>query len=231
MGIVFGKTGVAEPAYDLLLSSTSNAAGQVPYQIRRYSSRFAIETEYSVNGDGNDSAGFRALAGYIGVGGKPQNDGGQAVSMTAPVVTSDVGKKIAMTAPVVTNADTKKSKKMQFILPAEFDDLSKIPKPTNPNVTILELKPETGAVYTFSGSVNDRIAKEKLSKLVASLKKDIGTTSDLDESKAEENYLLWQFHPPFTIPFLRKNEIWLELSEQQVDAILKKYKESKKESS
>ena len=58
MGIVFGKTGVAEPAFDLLLSRPTTT----PYEIRRYSTRFAIETEYS----GRDGAGFMALAGYIG---------------------------------------------------------------------------------------------------------------------------------------------------------------------
>ena len=45
------------------------------------------------------------LAGYIGVGGAPKNDGGVSVAMTARMVTEksggEAGTPIAMTAPVL----------------------------------------------------------------------------------------------------------------------------------
>mmetsp|Transcript_1664 Transcript_1664/g.2473 ORF Transcript_1664/g.2473 Transcript_1664/m.2473 type:complete len:222 (-) Transcript_1664:34-699(-) len=220
MGIVFGKTGVVEPSFDLLLS---RSASNLPYEIRRYGNRYACETQISMNGKDGNSGGFRALAGYIGVGGAPKNDGGVSVAMTAPVVTEKAGggTPIAMTAPVVME-NSGDSKKMQFILPAEYDSLDKIPKPTSPNVKITEVPAATGAVHTFSGSCDDQKAQVHIKKLVEQLKND---GVDLDEKKAIDEFSLWQYHPPFTLPFCRRNEVWLDLSPEQVDDLLKKYKE------
>ena len=38
---------------------------------------------------------------------------------------------------------------MQFFLPAEYDDLSKIPTPTDDAVTVKEVPAAYGAVYSF----------------------------------------------------------------------------------
>jgi hypothetical protein len=215
MGIVFGKTGVAEPAFDVLLARSSSS---FPYELRKYGVRFACETEYPAN---NNGMGFKALAGYIGVGTEPQNDGGEGIAMTAPVVTEESkGEKISMTAPVVTDSVGADKKKMAFILPAQYDAIEKIPKPTNPNVRITEIPASSGAVHTFSGSCDDAKAKAKIKLLIDQLKKD---GLEINEEAAIDNFELWQFHPPFTIPLMRKNEVWIDLTEQQVDDLLKKY--------
>mmetsp|Transcript_2028 Transcript_2028/g.2758 ORF Transcript_2028/g.2758 Transcript_2028/m.2758 type:complete len:224 (+) Transcript_2028:115-786(+) len=223
MGIVFGKVGVAEPVYDILLSRSTTS---IPYQIRRYGTRYAIETEYKADRQGD---GFRALAGYIGVMGTPQNEGAVSVAMTAPVITESVakGEKIAMTAPVVTSDDAESEmKKMQFILPKEYDDMVKIPKPTNPKVAVKEVPPATGAVYTFSGAMNDTKSKSKAKAFVQQLNED---GVNLNEKEALESYDLWQFNPPFTLAPLRRNEIWINLTEEQVDELLEKYKKKNTE--
>jgi len=216
MGMVFGKTGVAEPAFDLLLKRSSTA---IPYEIRRYGVRYACETEFP--SDGNNGMGFRALAGYIGVGTEPQNDGGKGIAMTAPVVTENrKGAAIAMTAPVITDT-VGDVKKMAFILPAEYDSMDKIPKPTNPKVKIAEIPAATGAVHTFSGSCNDQTGKDKAQDLIDQLKTD---GVEIDDKAAMDKFELWQFNPPFTIPMLRKNEVWIDLTEGQVKDLLNKYK-------
>jgi len=222
MGIVFGKTGVSEPSFEMLLS---RATASFPYELRRYGVRYAIETEFKAGGgDGN---GFRALAGYIGVGTTPQNEGSVSIAMTAPVVTDNVkGEKIAMTAPVVTSSDeigsATEMKKMQFILPEEYDDMSKIPKPTNPNVVVKKVPAAVGAVHTFTGFVKDAKAKNTATALAKQLQQDgVDTTGE----EVLKKYDLWQFHPPFTLGPLRRNEIWVELTPKQVDELLKKFKE------
>ncbi len=221
MGIVFGKTGVAEPPFVVLLSRSAPIA----WELRQYGKRFAIETECS-----NNSDGFRSLAGYIGVGGTPQNEGAVSIAMTAPVVTESVGQKggekIAMTAPVVTSGDNKaEAKKMSFILPDEYDGINKIPpKPTNNKVKVVEVPAAKGAVHTFSGSMNDAKSKSKATEFARQLIEDGVDTSEDDVLRS---YELWQFHPPFTLGPLRKNEIWVDLSEKQVDELLKKYKDDK----
>lgn len=217
MGIVFGKTGVAEPAFDTIMSRSAS----ITYDLRKYGVRYACETVYPMS-DKNDGMGFRALAGYIGVGTSPQNEDVKGIAMTAPVVTEkSKGKAIAMTAPVATEDAGNGMKKMAFILPAEYDSMDKIPKPTNPKVSISEIPANSGAVHTFSGSCNDKKAKEKVKALIDQLKSD---GVDVDEKTAMESFELWQYHPPFTIPMMRKNEVWVSLNEDQIDHLLKKYK-------
>jgi hypothetical protein len=236
MGIVFGKTGVLEPPFQVLLTRSPAAPSTTPYQLRNYGVRYACETIYDVDKGGSDSTGFRALAGYIGVGTSPQNTISQGISMTAPVVTTSSssieGQAISMTAPVVTtnigqqqdphqsSPSSSSLKKMAFLLPQEYNSLDKIPQPTNPNVKITKIPAAQGAVHTFSGWCNDARAKSKARELVHQLQED---GVDMDEEDALAKFELWQFHPPFTIPMLRKNEVWIELSEDQVNGLLKKY--------
>jgi len=80
MGMVFGYMGgIEEPAYNV---SFDRHVAEIPYEIREYGKRYAIETYYDA---GYTSPSFRRLAGFIGVGSAPRNDGGQAIAMTAPV--------------------------------------------------------------------------------------------------------------------------------------------------
>ena len=219
MGLVFGKTGAAEPAYDVILTRFNAAT---PYELRHYGKRFSAETTCS-----NDNSGFRLLARYIGVGSRPHNEGEVSIAMTVPVAKTG-GTAIAMTVPVVTKHENAASstdtsvKAMQFFLPAKFDDLSKIPKPTNPMVRIVEIAPAFGAVHRFSGYVNkEEQSQQRASDLVKQLADD-GVS--ISEEEALRTFQLWQFHPPFaTIPFLRRNEVWIELKEQQVEELRRRH--------
>jgi hypothetical protein len=131
MGQVFGKTGVAEPAHAVLFQHRA----AFEYEIRRYGVRFAAQTKYK---DDDDSP-FMILARYIGVFGTPENEGNEAISMTAPVIkeTKSSAAKIAMTAPVVMSETSSGEKEMSFILPAEFDSYSKIPKVSHCNALLI----------------------------------------------------------------------------------------------
>merc|ERR1719223_850544 len=104
----------------------------------------------------------------------------------------------------------KKTKTMQFILPKEYDSMAKIPKPSSSKVTIKEIPPSTGIVHTFSGNVDDAKAKAKVSQMVKKLNDD---GVEINESEALNSFLLWQFHPPFTLGPFKKNEVWLDLTE------------------
>ena len=215
MGIVFGRTGVLEPPYEVLLSRNTGA-NIMNYEVRKYGKRFAIETSCASDEDSGKS--FMKLAKYIGVSSAPQNDGGVPISMTAPVVTdmnTVEGKTIAMTAPVVMS-----SSMMQFILPAEFDQVSKIPKPLNSDVHVVEVPPAVGAVYKFSGWVKREEGAEKVKQLTKQLNED---GVNIGEDEAKKKSLLWQFHPPFTLPFLRRNEVWIELTEAQIKKLVSKF--------
>lgn len=220
MGMIFGKINEAEPAFKTVLS---RASCTIPYEVRSYGKRFAIETEWSSTGKGDKGmdSSFFALAKYIGVIGQPQNEGTVSIAMTAPVVMEmGKGQEIAMTVPVVTEGNAATKKRMQFILPCEFDDISKIPKPTNPAVTVKELNPAVGAVHKFSGVYNEKIMIEKAKALASQLRED-GVADNITDEEVVQRFQFWGYNPPFTIPFLRRNEVWIELSEKDVQDLLK----------
>lgn len=241
MGAIFGKQTVAEPAYEVLFNKHSSA---ISYEIRRYGQRFAAEVSYPVKaseptassneqqGEGDsvrngnpDRTPFMTLARYIGVIGTPENEGNQPISMTAPVMKGHDGPvKIAMTAPVVkqessSSAAGSGTATMAFVLPAEFDALEKIPKPTNPAVHIQSIPPAVGVVYRYSGTFSDDLSREKAEALCEQLQKD-GLEQSLTTEYALDHFQFWGYNPPFTIPMFRRNEIWLELTEDQVKQLM-----------
>mmetsp|Transcript_5649 Transcript_5649/g.8915 ORF Transcript_5649/g.8915 Transcript_5649/m.8915 type:complete len:230 (+) Transcript_5649:214-903(+) len=223
MGSVIGKESVAEPSYRCLFQRSSQA--QTPYEVREYGKRFVAEVCYSDSE--NTGTPFRMLADYIGVFGKPHNEGQESMAMTAPVVIDQrQGTQISMTAPVVTENATPEGgeKRMKFFLPAEYDNMSKIPTPSNPSVKIAEVPPAIGAVHRYSGSMSEKINEERALALAAQLRKD--GVERLTDAIAKQHFQFWGFNPPFTIPMFRRNEVWLELSHEEVKLLQRKFEPS-----
>jgi hypothetical protein len=125
---------------------------------------------------------FGIIAGYIFGG----NDANRQISMTAPVMTTN----------------EKDIFSMSFVMPSSFD-IGSLPKPTSKNIILQRKKPSRFAVIKFSGYVN----KGKLSKYAELLKSSL----DKNRIKFKGNPILMRYNPPWTLPFLRKNEIALEL--------------------
>ena len=251
MGMVFGIQREEEPAYEVVLDRNEiyrKQVGVVPYEIRRYGTRFAIEAafddpEENANNESKDDgtrSPFMKLAGYIGVMSEPQNEGKEGIAMTAPVAMQGgddkkkkdkkKGEKINMTAPVAMHregdtaeagdAEATGHRKMQFFLPSKYDSLDKIPSPTNPDVTIKTVPPAFGAVHRYSGKFSESISRAKARSLVETLLKD---GAEVGINLALNDYEFWGYNPPFTIPAFRRNEVWVELSEAQVELLTKKY--------
>jgi hypothetical protein len=226
MGMVFGRITVEEPPHEILLNR--NVGATTSYELRRYNVRFVAEADYLK--DGQDDTPFNVLAKYIGVFGTPENEGSEAISMTAPVVIDSSpqkkngGEAIAMTAPVMMiDGKGEGNKKMQFMLPKKYDELSKIPKPTNPAVHIKEIPSAVGAVHVFSGRYNDQITKKVAENLIHQLRED---GVDLSEEDAMSTYEFWGYNPPFTIPAFRRNEVWIPLSEKDVSRLVNEFNPS-----
>ena len=218
MGTIFGKESVKEPPYEVLLQRTNDV--KTPYELRKYATRYAASVEYSSNGD---NSGFRTLAKYIGVFGTPENEGNTNIAMTAPVVMEQgtqpkqAGgpKSIAMTAPVVieTNFTVQGMKKMMFMLPDEYDDIAKIPKPTNPAVHVEMIPSEFGAVHRYNGGYNAKINSKMAQELGEQLRSDglVDNTKDY----VMEHFQFWGYNPPFTIPYFGRNEVLIKLNKDQ----------------
>lgn len=209
MGIVFGVTGTKGPAYNVIFT-TSN------FEIRSYEGFVTAE----VNSVGNN--GFTILANYIGVFGEPKNEVRQALDMTHPVLM--VANKIEMTSPTINEKET-----MKFVLPSRFKRIEDAPKPTDPAVIIKITPKQVVAVQGFSGWYSHKAGIYHLKSLSKSLreagflpKPATETTGDLADAEIES--LPWsvaQYHPPFTLPFLRLNEVWIQLDSSKSDRLQK----------
>jgi hypothetical protein len=155
-------------------------------QIREYAPRLAASV--TVQGDeiAARAAGFRRIASYI----FGANTAKSSISMTAPVSQS-----IAMTAPVAQTKDAAGAWTISFFMPAKYT-LATLPKPANPDIKIIQLPPETFAVYRYSGipGATEKAHTVLLSQLAATNWRATGAPVD------------WFYDPPWTIPFLRRNE-------------------------
>lgn len=207
-------TGTKEPVYTLISSSTT-----APYEIRLYQPYFIAEVKSATDtsegsGKSDMSSSFQTLAKYIGVFGTPENLKSQSIAMTAPVIMKP--EKIAMTSPVITESN---EEVMQFVLPAEYISLDQIPTPSDKRVVIKSIPSKLIAATRFSGSYNKDYFDKKLRELYENVLADsLEPDFDNDQTpvdKADITSLKWsaaQYHPPFTIPFMRRNEVWIELS-------------------
>lgn len=188
------------------------------YEIRRYNERFAAEVRY--NGKEDVGSPFRALARYIGVFGTPENNGQQPISMTAPVVMQEKEKQQQQST--ATDKPTEEGHKiMKFILPAELDSMEKIPKPTNPNVQIEAIPSQVGVVHRFSGFWSDKINQQVAAALAEQLTLD--GVDRMSKDFVLGHYQFWGYNPPFTLPMFRRNEIWIELTDKEVQHLMDKF--------
>lgn len=110
--------------------------------------------------------------------------------------------KIAMTAPVATEAGADGTR-MQFFLPAHHTAAS-APPPTDPRIRIVALPEETLAVVRFSGRASAEQVELHTQRLLAA----IAAAGWQVEGRA----MLLGYDPPFTLPFLRRNEIAVRLA-------------------
>jgi hypothetical protein len=129
--------------------------------------------------------GFRVLAGYIFGGNERQQE-------------------IAMTAPVQSTMPTESDAEMAFVVPSEFD-LADLPNPDDARVDFREEPAYRAAVIRFSGWVNDKKA-EKQWQMLRSFLAEQGI-QPLGEPT------LNQYNPPWTLPFMRRNEIIIAVAQ------------------
>jgi hypothetical protein len=149
-------------------------------------------------------------------------DEGEKVAMTAPVITT-TGEQVAMTAPVITTASTQASgdsvgeqekiamtapvltsggehQTMAFLLPSKYT-IDTAPEPTDARVKLKEIPPRYEAVHQYNGRSDMTNCGPKVEQLREHLQ--------LDGVKVLEggSWHLDRYNPPFTIPWLRTNEI------------------------
>jgi hypothetical protein len=165
-------------------------------EIRRYDAVVVAETRVDGPYESAPSEGFRRLAGYIFGGNRAR----ESIAMTAPVV-HEGSERIAMTAPVVQGASAG-AQTITFVMPPGRT-LESLPIPDDPRVTLREVPAREVAVLRYSGTTSRAILDEKAAALRGELERHgLAPTSEPVSAR---------YDPPTTLPFLRRNEVWLEL--------------------
>ena len=184
---VFGvRSGTEEPHYVVVQTKG-------PMEIRQYDTRLAAETEVTGSEYSARSEGFQRLARYI----FGANADRGSIAMTAPVSQEGGSHTIAMTAPVAQEQSAPGVWRIRFFMPAKYTEAT-LPHPNDPAVRIVTVPAQTYGVYRYTGST--------------SASATAGADRQLLQRVASTGYVpsgqpvAWFYDPPWTLPFLRRNE-------------------------
>ena len=146
------------------------------YEIRKYFDRLVIET------DSTEGNGFRKLFNYI----SGNNEEKKEIKMTVPV----------------TQENKDGNMKMQFYLPSKFNK-DNTPKPSNPEIKVLNIEGGYYAVIKYSGRSSDKNFIKNKNILEKELKKDniVILSPPIRAS----------YNSPFTLPMLKRNEVMFRI--------------------
>jgi effector-binding domain-containing protein len=187
-----------EPRYEVIKKDND-------FEVRRYQPMIIAEVLVIGTLSEASNKGFRQIADFIfGNNEDPIKKQSEKIAMTAPVTMEvDTSSKIAMTAPV-TMESSGGAWKMAFVMPSKFT-IYTLPKPKNANVTIKQMPAQQLAVVTFSGWVDE----EKLTAQTTRLNEWMAKNG----LKSSGSVQLSRYNPPWTLPFWRRNEVWVKLDQ------------------
>ena len=180
---------VEQPIYQVIRSERN-------IDIRQYAPMIIAEVEVQGKREEAVGSGFRMLADYI----FGNNTVQQKISMTATVQQQN-GEKISMTAPVQQQSQNG-AWKVSFVMPSKYL-IDTLPKPNDETVALKEVPAKTYAVILFSGlnsNENILLHEKQLMQYV-----EINQITTVGSPK----YAF--YNPPWTLPFLRRNEIMFEI--------------------
>ena len=184
--------GLDSPSYDVV----GHAEG---YELRRYASHGVAATTMDAAGRGASSGllassrGFSRLSAFI----FGENARGETLEMTTPVR---------------VDVDTDGAA-MAFALPRELS-ASSAPAPSDARVRLRQTEVATVAVAQFGGYATPKEIERQRETLLAALARD-GVQVD----GAGERYTIYQYNPPYTLPFLRRNEIAMPVVLPQAESV------------
>jgi hypothetical protein len=181
-----------EPEYTVV--STHDA-----FELRHYPPYLVAEVDVAGGLDDGGNRAFRILAGYI----FGDNQSADKMKMTAPVEARPAGdgEKMAMTAPVTATAATEGMTTFSFVMERKYTR-DTLPAPNDERIRIVEMPERVMAVRRYSGRWTKSGSQANLETLRAALS-DAGI-----ETVGQP--VLARYNSPFSLPFLRRNEVMIE---------------------
>lgn len=165
-------------------------------EIREYAPVIVAEVLVIGNREESMNKGFRIIADYI----FGNNFSTKNIPMTAPVI-QQKNEKIAMTVPVSQQPEGD-GWKISFVMPSSYS-METLPKPNNSEVKLKKIEKRRFAVIRFTGFGDDESLKkqtEKISEFIGNKKLSVVSSP-----------IYAFYNPPWTLPFLRRNEVMVEI--------------------
>lgn len=163
------------------------------FEVRDYAPQILAETLVAGGFEDAGDKAFNRLFDYI----SGKNSSRTKIAMTVPVTMEKKNEKIAMTAPV------KQQKKgdrwaFSFVMPSEYT-IDTLPKPKDSRIEIVKLPGRRMCAVSYSGSWS----KSNYS----ANKKELEKWMEENGYKASGEAIWARYNPPWTLWFLRRNEI------------------------
>lgn len=189
--LVLALTGGTAMAVEEASYTVEKADGD--FQVRLYAPQ--VVAEVLVNGTMEEAGNtaFRPLFNYISGANRTQGK----MAMTAPVGQQAEGQKIAMTAPVGQEAISNRWA-VSFMMPGN-STLENLPAPTDKSVHLRAIPERRMAAVRYSGTWSRKRYESNLVRLREWMKAN-GLVASGEPVWA-------RYNPPFTLWFLRRNEI------------------------
>ena len=186
---------------------------------------------------------FRILARYIGVFGNPENKDTNKIAMTAPVLSKTSSSKIAMTAPVLSSANdmrfvlpkkfkTKEDAPQPTDTRVELIDVPERMVAVKTFSGLISMDQSETMANEFKAALEAQgfICKGKFTNLVLEFEHKLQLTRiNLLFSLVLfvflfsfliffifVDWMLARYNPPFTLWFLRTNEIWMTVDKDSI---------------
>lgn len=198
--VVFGINNVEEAAYSVVQSDGD-------YELRAYAPLTVARTVVDAEFDKAGSIAFRRLFGYI----SGDNIAEEKIAMASPVTSGindniasekgAAGEKIEMTAPVIEERSAT-GWTFSFVLPAAYS-IDSAPQPLDDRIELAEIPEKEVAVLIYSGRQKETIMQSKLQELESWIENNNLTAASEPRWAA--------YNPPFTLPFLRRNEVMIDV--------------------
>ena len=184
------KEEYAGPKYEVIAQLNDEV------ELREYAPRIVAQVDLIGDERSSLNRGFSILAGYI----FGRNNRQDRISMTAPVLAEP--EKAEMRA-AVGSSNSSQTTTMSFFMPAGYS-LETLPEPEDRRIKLRELPAQKYAAIRFSGAWNPDEFKKQASRLAECLEQN-----ELATAGAPINAY---YNSPFTLPFMRRNEVLLPVS-------------------
>ncbi len=190
-------------------ATTAMATEEAPYTVIKTDDIFELReyapqvlAEIIVDGDleGAGNKAFRPLFRYI----SGENKSRGKIAMTAPVSQEQTGEKISMTAPV-SQQSVQGKWAVSFMMPASYT-MENLPTPDDPNIKLRQVPACRVAAVRYSGFWSE--------KKFLRYKQELESWITVNNLKVIGEPVWARYNPPFTLWFLRRNEILIPIASE-----------------